>query len=80
MVMDFANGGELFYHLRKSRRFTEERTRFYAAEILLALEDLHKVGIIYRDLKPENVLLDREGHIKLTDFGLSKKFFGDTPG
>ena len=71
-VIDFLNGGELFYHLRREQRFSEDRTRFYAAEILLALECLHKNGVIYRDLKPENVLLDSEGHVKLTDFGLSK--------
>jgi len=76
MVMDFINGGELFFHLRKKQRFSEDRTRFYAAEILLALDYLHSIGVIYRDLKPENVLLDSEGHIKLTDFGLSKQFFG----
>jgi serine/threonine protein kinase len=72
MVMDFLNGGELFFHLRKSEKFTEDRIRFYAVEIILALEHLHKQGIIYRDLKPENILLDSEGHIILTDFGLSK--------
>lgn len=77
MVMDFVNGGELFFHLRRSTRFTEQRSRFYAAEILLALDYLHALGIIYRDLKPENILLDSEGHIKLTDFGLSKQFFGN---
>jgi len=71
-VIDFLNGGELFFHLRKSKRFEESRARFYAAEIILALECLHKNGIIYRDLKPENVILDAEGHLKLTDFGLSK--------
>ena len=71
-VIDFLNGGELFYHLRREQRFSEDRTRFYAAEILLGLECLHSNGVIYRDLKPENVLLDSEGHIKLTDFGLSK--------
>ena len=70
--MDFLNGGELFFHLRKESRFSEDRTRFYAAEIILGLECLHKNGIIYRDLKPENVILDSEGHLKLTDFGLSK--------
>lgn len=70
--MDFLNGGEMFYHLRKDNRFSEDRTRFYAAEIILALECLHRNGIIYRDLKPENVLLDSDGHIKITDFGLSK--------
>lgn len=55
--MDFLNGGELFYHLRKEKKFTEERTKLYAAEIILALECLHKHNIIYRDLKPENILL-----------------------
>lgn len=75
MVMDFVNGGELFFHLRRCTKFSEDRTQIYAAEILLALEYLHSQGIIYRDLKPENVLLDSEGHVKLTDFGLSKKFF-----
>jgi serine/threonine protein kinase len=70
--IDFLNGGELFFHLRKENRFSEERSRFYAAEIVLALECLHENGILYRDLKPENVILDSEGHIKLTDFGLSK--------
>ena len=75
MVMDFINGGELFFHLRRCTKFSEDRTQFYAAEILEALEYLHSQGIIYRDLKPENVLIDSDGHIKLTDFGLSKKFF-----
>jgi len=65
-------GGELYDHLRKEKNFTEERACFYGAEILLALECLHLNNIIYRDLKPENVLVDQEGHIKLTDFGLSK--------
>lgn len=71
-VMDFVNGGELFFHLGKERRFSIARSKFYSAEILLALEHLHSKGIIYRDLKPENVLLTSEGHICLTDFGLCK--------
>ena len=71
-IMDFLNGGELFFHLKKEGRFTENKTRFYAAEVVLALEHLHKNGIIYRDLKPENILLAGDGHLKLTDFGLSK--------
>ena len=75
MLMDFINGGELFFHLRRAQRFTEEKTRFYAGEVLVALNYLHSIGIIYRDLKPENVLIDSDGHIKLTDFGLSKQFF-----
>ena len=70
--MDFLNGGELFYHMKLEGRFNENRARFYAAEIILAIECLHENGIIYRDLKPENVLLDANGHIKITDFGLSK--------
>lgn len=70
--MDFVNGGELFEHLKTARKFDEERAKFYAAEIILALEYLHKNGVIYRDVKPENILIDSEGHIKMTDFGLSK--------
>jgi len=71
-VTDFLNGGELFLHLCNEIRFTEDRARFYAAEMVLAISHLHENGIIYRDLKPENVLLDSSGHIKITDFGLSK--------
>lgn len=69
------SGGELFYHLKskKEKRFSEEETKYYSAEVLLALEHLHKHNIIYRDLKPENILYDEFGHIKLTDFGLSKQ-------
>jgi serine/threonine protein kinase len=72
LVVDYFNGGELFFHLRKDGAFTEDRARFYAAEVVLAVEYLHQQGIIYRDLKPENILLDKEGHLRLTDFGLSK--------
>jgi len=73
LVMEYLPGGELFFHLRRARRFDEARTVFYAAEITLALEYLHKNDIIYRDLKPENILLDKDGHVKLTDLGLSKE-------
>ena len=72
-VLDYCAGGELFFHLGKLGRFPEERTKFYAAQITLALEYVHKLGVIYRDLKPENVLLDHKGNIRLTDFGLSKE-------
>ena len=72
MVVDFVSGGELFYLLRIRHKFDEELAKFYAAEILIALEYLHKNGVIYRDLKPENLLIDEDGHLKLTDFGLSK--------
>lgn len=70
--MDFVCGGELFFHLRKRRTFSEEITQFIGAELVLAIEYLHSNGIIYRDLKPENILLDENGHVKITDFGLSK--------
>jgi len=63
----------LFHHLRKAKKFSEELAVFYAAEIVLGLQCLHDNDIIYRDLKPENVVLNADGHIKLTDFGLSKE-------
>jgi serine/threonine protein kinase len=72
-VLDYCAGGELFFHLGKLGKFPETRAQFYAAEITLALKYVHSLGIIYRDLKPENVLLDAQGHIRLTDFGLSKE-------
>lgn len=72
-VMEYVNGGELFFHLRRSRVFGEDRTRFYGAEIISALGYLHSQGIIYRDLKLENLLLDKDGHIKIADFGLCKE-------
>lgn len=63
--MDYVNGGELFFHLSREKVFTEERTKFYIAEIVLAITYLHERGIVYRDLKLENLLLDSEGHIKV---------------
>ncbi|KAH7043006.1 camp-dependent protein kinase 5 [Linnemannia elongata] len=72
MVMDYVVGGELFSVLRKSQRFPEHVARFYTCEVLLALEYLHSHAVIYRDLKPENLLLDSMGHIKITDFGFAK--------
>eukprot|EP00041_Stephanoeca_diplocostata_P016716 m.330213 g.330213 ORF g.330213 m.330213 type:complete len:469 (-) comp20457_c2_seq1:2840-4246(-) len=72
-VLEYVNGGELFFHLAKDKRFSEDRARFYIGEISLAVKYLHSSGIIYRDLKLENLMLDREGHIKITDFGLCKE-------
>lgn len=72
-VLNFCNGGDLYYLLSRCKKFKEAQARFYAGEIFLALQHLHKLGVIYRDLKPENVLLDGDGHVKLTDFGLSKE-------
>ncbi|KAL5288209.1 AKT3 family protein [Megaselia abdita] len=79
-VMQYVNGGELFFHLRRERLFSEDRSRFYGAEIISALGYLHSQGIIYRDLKLENLLLDKDGHIKIADFGLCKEdiHFGRT--
>ena len=73
MVLDFCPGGELFYLLKRVGRLNEEQALFYFAEIMLALEYLHNNQIVYRDLKPENVLIDFDGHIKLVDFGTSRE-------
>ena len=90
LVLDYVSGGELFTHLYQREKFKESEVRIYIAEIVLALQHLHKVspgllytplpdltpyiqnGIIYRDIKLENILLDGDGHIALTDFGLSR--------
>nr|KAG5714594.1 hypothetical protein BaRGS_007040 [Batillaria attramentaria] len=74
LILDFVNGGEMFTHLFQREHFTERQVRIYVGEIVLALETLHSLGIIYRDIKLENILLDSDGHIVLTDFGLSKEF------
>ncbi|KAI9501348.1 putative RAC-beta serine/threonine-protein kinase-A, partial [Coemansia spiralis] len=71
--LDYVNGGELFFHLQRERRFGENRARFYAAEIASALAYLHGMDVVYRDLKPENCLLDADGHVKIVDFGLAKE-------
>ncbi|GEM07602.1 AGC/Akt protein kinase [Rhodotorula toruloides] len=73
LIQDYKSGGEMFQHLqRDGGRFEEAKVRFYVAEIILALEYLHDNNIVYRDLKPENCLLDGSGHVVLCDFGLSK--------
>lgn len=72
LLLEFINGGELFSHLRKEGRLPDQDARFYAGEIVLAFAYLHGKNIIYRDLKPENLLIDCDGHIKITDFGFAK--------
>ncbi|CAD6993011.1 protein kinase DC1 [Ceratitis capitata] len=71
--LPFINGGELFTYHRKMRKFNEKQARFYAAQVFLAFEYLHFLHLLYRDLKPENVMLDKNGYIKITDFGFVKK-------
>jgi len=71
-VMEYVQGGELFSYLRRCGRFPNHVARFYAAEVVLAFEYLHNKDVIYRDLKPENLLISLRGHIKITDFGFAK--------
>ena len=73
LILDYCPGGDLGWHLQREKRFSEYRARIYMCEIVLAVEELHRRSILFRDLKPDNVLLDGEGHVRLTDFGLSKE-------
>jgi serine/threonine protein kinase len=73
MILDYAAGGNMTRSLHKDKRFSEDKARMYLAEVLLALEDLHRRDIIYRDLKPDNIVFDSEGHAMVTDFGLAKE-------
>ncbi|THH15506.1 hypothetical protein EW146_g4978 [Bondarzewia mesenterica] len=74
LIMEFLPGGDLMTMLIKYDTFSEDVTRFYMAECVLAIEAVHKLGFIHRDIKPDNILIDKDGHIKLSDFGLSTGF------
>merc|ERR1719321_2456813 len=72
IVMECVGGGELFTHLRRARKFTDEQSKFYGAQTGAAFEHIHSKNIVHRDLKPENILLSADGYSKLTDFGFAK--------
>lgn len=76
--MDQCAGGDLSSILVRREKFTENESKFYMTEIILAIEQIHNKKILYRDMKPENILLDGKGHVKLADFGLSKEKMANT--
>jgi len=71
-VIEYCSGGEMLFQLRLKKQFTEEQSKFFIIEICLALKYIHKENILYRDIKPENIFMDINGHIRIGDFGLSK--------
>ena len=80
MILEYAPGGDLGGVLKVEKKLSEDRARNYMCEIILAIEELHRRDIIFRDLKPDNVVIDEDGHAKLTDFGLSKEGIQDNHG
>ncbi|KAF5405932.1 cAMP-dependent protein kinase catalytic subunit alpha [Paragonimus heterotremus] len=78
MVLDFVSGGEMFSYLRRVGKFSEDDARLYASQVVLAFEYLHAFDLVYRDLKPENLLIDSTGYLKVTDFGFAKRIKGRT--
>ncbi|XP_060605265.1 beta-adrenergic receptor kinase 2-like isoform X1 [Ruditapes philippinarum] len=78
-ILDLMNGGDLHYHLSQHGVFLEKEVRFYAAEVILGLEHMHSRFVVYRDLKPANILLDENGHVRISDLGLACDFSKKKP-
>ena len=79
LVMDYLPGGDMMTWLIKKEFFSEDEAKFYLAEIVLAVHSIHQLEYVHRDLKPDNILLTSDGHIKLSDFGLSKPYSSQEP-
>ena len=77
LVMDILNGGDLRYHISRYRKFSEEQTRFFIANIIYSLQYIHSNNVIHRDIKPENLVLDEKGYVRITDFGIAKENMED---
>ena len=75
--MDYLDGGDLRYHIGKRRKFSESETKFFIANMIIGLEYLHNKSIIHRDMKPENLVLDSDGYLRITDMGISREFRED---